>query len=115
MRRACCWPARLRAPRRLALLGAACMAVGQVLIGTVDTTPNIPLLAGAMALQGFGVGLFQVAYFDIVTASIPRADRGVAGSLVMMTRTLGTVSGATVLMLLFQTCRSAALADGVEE
>ena len=91
------------------------MAVGQVLIGTADATPNIPLLAAAMALQGFGVGLFQVAYFDIVTASIPRADRGVAGSLVMMTRTLGTVTGATVLMLLFQTWRNAALADGFAE
>ena len=92
-------------PRLLALLGAGGMAIGQVLIGTADATPNIPLLAAAMVLQGFGVGLFQVAYFDIVTASIPRSDRGVAGSLVMMTRTLGTVTGATVLMLLFQTWR----------
>ena len=90
------------APRLLALLGAGGMAVGQVLIGTADTTPNIPALAAAMALQGFGVGLFQVAYFDIVTASIPRAGRGVAGSLVMMTRTVGVVTGATVLMLVFQ-------------
>jgi MFS family permease len=103
------------APRLLALCGAAGMAVGQVLIGTTDVTPDIPLLAAAMVLQGFGVGLFQVAYFDIVTASIPRADRGVAGSLVMMTRTLGTVTGATVLMLLFQTWRDAALADGLGE
>ncbi len=103
------------APRLLALFGAAGMAVGQVLIGTADVTPDIPLLAAAMVLQGFGVGLFQVAYFDIVTASIPRADRGVAGSLVMMTRTLGTVTGATVLMLLFQTWRDAALADGLGE
>ena len=93
------------APRLLALIGAGGMAVGQVLIGTADATPDIPVLAAAMALQGFGVGLFQVAYFDIVTASIPRSDRGVAGSLVMMTRTLGTVTGATVLMLLFQTWR----------
>ena len=68
-----------------------------------------------MVLQGFGVGLFQVAYFDIVTASIPRADRGVAGSLVMMTRTLGTVTGATVLMLLFQTWRDSAVAGGARE
>ena len=90
-------------PRRLALFGAAAMFVGQMLIGTAGAAPNIPLLATAMALQGFGVGLFQVAYFDIVTASIPRADRGVAGSLVMMTRTLGTVTGATLLILLFQT------------
>ena len=102
-------------PRLLALFGAAGMAVGQVLIGSADVTPDIPLLAAAMVLQGVGVGLFQVAYFDIVTASIPRADRGVAGSLVMMTRTLGTVTGATVLMLLFQTWRDAALADGLGE
>jgi MFS family permease len=101
--------------RLLALLGAGGMAIGQVLIGTADATPNIPLLAGAMALQGFGVGLFQVAYFDIVTGSLPRADRGVAGSLVMMTRTMGTVTGATVLILLFQTWRDAALAEGSED
>jgi MFS family permease len=102
-------------PRLLALVGAAAMAIGQVLIGTADVTPNIPLLASAMGLQGVGVGLFQVAYFDIVTVSIPRSDRGVAGSLVMMTRTLGTVTGATVLMLLFQTSRDVALTDGIGE
>ena len=102
-------------PRLLALLGAGGMAIGQVLIGTADATPNIPVLAAAMVLQGFGVGLFQVAYFDIVTASIPRSDRGVAGSLVMMTRTLGTVTGATVLMLLFQTWRDSAVAGGAQE
>jgi MFS family permease len=98
------------APRLLALIGAAAMTVGQVLIGTSNATPDIPLLASAMALQGAGLGLFQVAYFDIVTASIPRADRGVAGSLVMMTRTLGTVTGASVLMLCFQAWRDSALA-----
>ncbi len=103
------------APRLLALTGAGAMVIGQVIIGTADATPNILLLGAAMALQGAGVGLFQVAYFDIVTSSIPRTDRGVAGSLVMMTRTLGTVSGATVLMLLFQTWRSSALAAGAPE
>ena len=103
------------APRLLALLGAGGMAIGQVLIGTADAMPNIPILVAAMVLQGVGVGLFQVAYFDIVTASIPRADRGVAGSLVMMTRTLGTVTGATVLMLLFQTWRDSALTEGAQE
>jgi MFS family permease len=103
------------APRLLAVIGAAFMATGQLLIGSADVTPNIPMLAATMALQGFGVGLFQVAYFDIVTASIPRADRGVAGSLVMMTRTLGTVTGASVLILLFQTWRDSVLATGAAE
>ena len=92
-------------PRLLAVLGAAAMAVGQLLISGAGAQPDFPQLAAAMFLQGFGMGLFQVAYFDIVTASIPRADRGVAGSLVMMTRTIGTVTGATLLMLMFQTMR----------
>jgi MFS family permease len=99
-------------PRLLAVIGAGAMATGQVLIGTAEPEPNIPLLAGAMLLQGFGVGLFQVAYFDIVTNAIPRADRGVAGSLVMMTRTIGTVTGATLLMLIFQTLQGHSLAVG---
>jgi MFS family permease len=102
-------------PRLLAVIGAGAMATGQVLIGTAEPEPNIPVLAGAMLLQGFGVGLFQVAYFDIVTNAIPRADRGVAGSLVMMTRTIGTVTGATLLMLIFQTARSHSLAGGGSE
>jgi MFS family permease len=99
-------------PRLLAVIGAGAMATGQVLIGTAEPEPDIPVLAGAMLLQGFGVGLFQVAYFDIVTNAIPRADRGVAGSLVMMTRTIGTVTGATLLMLIFQTLQGHSLAVG---
>ena len=102
-------------PRRLALIGAAAMAGGQLLIATAGTRLDVVVLAGAMGLQGCGVGLFQVAYFDIVAASIPRADRGVAGSLVMMTRTIGTVTGATVLMLAFQTLRVMALDAGAHE
>ncbi len=102
-------------PRRLALVGAAAMAIAQVAIGMSGQTPDIPLLWLSMFVQGTGLGLFQVAYFDIATATIPRDDRGVAGSLVMMTRTVGVVTGATTLMLLFQTLRAAARADGVTE
>jgi MFS family permease len=68
-----------------------------------------------MFLQGSGVGFFQVAYFDIATATIPRAHRGVAGSLVMMTRTVGVVTGATVLMLVFRSVRAHATAAGADE
>ena len=34
-----------------------------------------------LALQGIGLGLFQVAYMEIVMAASPLAHRGVAGSL----------------------------------
>ena len=103
------------APRRLAVSGAAAMALGQWLIGTAGAHPDLPLLAAAMFLQGSGLGLFQVAYFDIATVTIPREARGVAGSLVMMTRTVGVVTGATVLMLIFQALRGSALTAGVPE
>ena len=65
-------------PRLLAVIGAGAMATGQVMIGAAEPEPNIPVLAGAMLLQGFGVGLFQVAYFDIVTNGDParRSRRG---------------------------------------
>jgi EmrB/QacA subfamily drug resistance transporter len=99
--------------RRLALLGAAVMGIGQFAVGRADTMPHLAMLIGGMMLQGGGLGLFQVAYFDIVTAAMPREDRGVAGSLVMMTRTVGVVTGATLLMLVFQTLRAAAEAEGM--
>jgi len=102
-------------PRRLALFGAAAMAIGQGLIGTTGAHPDLPLLAAAMFLQGSGLGLFQVAYFDIATVTIPREARGVAGSLVMMTRTVGVVTGATVLMLIFQALRGTALHAGAAD
>jgi len=52
-------------------------------------------------VQGIGLGLFQLAYSDIVTATLPLRDRGVAGSLVLLTRTLGTVTAASVVLMVF--------------
>jgi hypothetical protein len=52
-------------------------------------------------VQGVGLGLFQLAYSDIVTAALPLRDRGVAGSLVLLTRTLGTVTAASVVLMVF--------------
>jgi sugar phosphate permease len=91
------------------------MALAQISIGMADEPANIPLLAASMFLQGAGLGLFQVACFDITTATIPRQDRGVAGSLVMMTRTVGVVTAATVLMLIFQTIRSRGINEGLPD
>jgi EmrB/QacA subfamily drug resistance transporter len=107
--------ARTVSSRRLALIGAAAMAVAQISIGMADAPANIPVLAASMFLQGAGLGLFQVACFDISTATIPRADRGVAGSLVMMTRTVGVVTAATVLMLIFQSVRSTSIGLGAPD
>jgi hypothetical protein len=92
--------------------GAVLVAAGSLTIG-IDIG-GVTLLALAALLQGLGLGFYQVAYFDIATATLPAADRGVAGSLVMMTRTLGIVIGATVLTLVFQRLSSGAAAGGAD-
>jgi len=86
---------------RVAMLGAVLGGAGLFWIGTWNAAPILPVILAGLALQGFGVGLFQVAYMDVVIATIPRRHRGVAGSIAMLTRTIGIVSGATLLTLVF--------------
>jgi hypothetical protein len=67
--------------------------------------------AVALMLQGLGIGLFQVAYQDIVISSLPLEQRGVASSLTNFIRTLGVVSCAAVGSALFTAAESKALAE----
>ncbi|MDQ8728698.1 MFS transporter [Bradyrhizobium sp. LHD-71] len=97
--------------RRMALIGAALSATGLLAISLLGDRLSLLILVLASSLQGFGVGLFQVAYFDIATATLPKKDRGVAGSLVLMTRTVGIVMGASVLMLAFRALSEAGSTD----
>jgi EmrB/QacA subfamily drug resistance transporter len=98
---------------RVATLGAFLGGAGLVLIGSWSPASSFQLTAivGALLLQGFGVGLFQVAYMDIVMRSLPRRHRGVAGSIAMLSRSLGVVTGATVLTLVFHALEDLWLKD----
>lgn len=89
-------------PGRLLSVGALLLAAGLGLIATWEAATPLPLLLVALGLQGFGAGLFQIAYLDVVTARMPAAARGVAGSLTMLTRTIGVVTSASLFTLLFQ-------------
>jgi MFS family permease len=86
---------------RLALAGAILAGVGLLLIATWQRGTPAAWLVATLLLQSAGLGVFQLAYTDIVTATIPPQHRGVAGSLAMVTRTVGTVSAAALVMLLF--------------
>jgi MFS family permease len=89
------------APQRLAIGGAALIGLGLMLVATWERGTPAAWLVATLALHGAGLGLFQLAYTDIVTTTIPLQHRGVAGSLAMVTRTVGTVSAAALVMLLF--------------
>lgn len=86
---------------RIALAGALLVGTGLLAIGQWGSATPVAVMVPSLASVGFGLGLFQVAYMDIVTGTLPLRDRGVAGSLAMVTRTVGVVSGATCLTLLF--------------
>lgn len=89
-------------------LGAVASGTGLFLVGSwhPDTAPAVMVLT--LVLQGAGLALFQVAYMEIVMAALPLADRGVAGSLSMLVRTLGVVLGAALLTLGFHALQHAA-------
>ena len=87
---------------RLAIMGTVAIGAGLLLISTwTEQTPTALRVAG-LIVQGVGLGLFQLAYSDIVTAALPLRDRGVAGSLVLLTRTLGTVTAASIVLMAFE-------------
>ena len=87
--------------RRMAGAGIGLVAAGLGLMALWGAATPPALLVLALLLHGAGLGLLQLSYTDSVTATLPRQDRGVAGSLAMMTRTLGVVTAASLLTLLF--------------
>jgi EmrB/QacA subfamily drug resistance transporter len=98
------------APLGLLAIGAGLFSVG---LWQPETAPALMVLS--LALHGAGLGLFQVAYMELVMAALPPTQRGVAGSLAMLTRTIGTVTGAALLTLGFQAIETAARIDGAAD
>ncbi|TBR28566.1 MAG: MFS transporter [Reyranella sp.] len=80
--------------------GVACVGLGLLPLGFTGIDTPVLVVAALLVLEGMGQGLLTVAYTDIVTATLPARDRGVAGSLSLLTRTIGIVAGASVLTAL---------------
>jgi MFS family permease len=80
----------------IVLVGLALIPLGM----TGERTP-LAMVALLLAAEGLGMGLLGVSYTDLVVDTLPEHDRGVAGSLALLTRTIGNVSGASVLSALY--------------
>jgi MFS family permease len=86
--------------RQTAFAGIFLVGFWLLPLSLTDGTTPVAVVALLLVAEGVGQGLLAVAYIDFVTDSLPARDRGVAGSLSQLTRTLGIVSGATVLTAL---------------
>jgi MFS family permease len=87
--------------RRVAFAGIVIEAVTLLGLGRSAADTPVTLVVVVLMAMGVGQGLLNVAYTDIVTGTLARRDRGVAGSLALLTRTLGIVGGASVLSALY--------------
>src|SRR5262245_19647265 len=87
--------------RPTAFAGVALVGAGLLPLGFTDDVTPLLWVALLLIIEGLGQGLLAVAYTDFVTSSLAARDRGVAGSLSQLTRTLGIVSGASVLSALY--------------
>ena len=98
---------------RTAIVGAVISVAGLALVSTWSKLSLPWQMAACLGAQGFGLGLFQVAYSDRVLATLPQADRGVAGSLTLVTRTLGIIGAAAGLTALSRSLEEKALQTGL--
>ena len=92
---------RLAGSFRLGIAGLALLGAALCAIAALPVEAGVGALAAVLFAHGCGQGLFQVANLDFVMGSIPRSRQGVAGSLNMVTRTVGVVTVASSGTLLF--------------
>jgi predicted MFS family arabinose efflux permease len=82
--------------------GMLAAALGLLLTSGLVAAASPVLLGGALAVTGIGLGTFQVGYMDRTTSLLPREERGVAASLVNVTRLAGVLLGASGVSWLYE-------------
>jgi Na+/melibiose symporter-like transporter len=98
--------------KRAAFASGTLVVAGLAGIAAWPAEPRLLTMIACLLLQGVGIGMYQVAYSDLVVAALPPAQRGVAGSLTMVTRTVGIVLGASLLTWIVQAAEAIAAAGG---
>jgi MFS family permease len=102
---------RLRADW-LPALGLAVEAIGLLLTSRLDAASSIAAISLALTLGGAGLGLFTAPNMHHVMSALGRTRQGRAGSLVMVMRVGGIVTGATLATWTYGARLAAATAAG---
>jgi MFS family permease len=83
------------------IAGLALETVGLGVLAFADANTSVIIVTAALFGAGVGVGLFQVPVMTLVMGAFPSALQGAAGGLTFLSRTLGLVSGVSVLAAVF--------------
>jgi MFS family permease len=102
---------RLGAPVPL-IAGLALEMAGLGVLAFARPETSLPVVAAALFAAGFGIGMFQVPMMALVMGSFPSSLQGAAGGLTFLARTLGLVSGVTLLAAVFAARRPVVGFDG---
>src|SRR2546422_9779727 len=81
--------------------GLALEAVGLAALSRADAATPLAAVALALGAAGFGLGVFQVPNMATVMAAFPAGHAGTAGGLTFLARTLGVVTGVSILGAVF--------------
>ena len=92
---------------RLMRLSALGIGAGLWLVSGLGPGQSLLTVAASIGLVGAGLGLYQASFLYLATGTLPPEDRGVAGSLAEVTRSMGNVGAATLMFEIFR-ARSAA-------
>jgi len=88
-------------PRGPMVAGLAAEAAGLLLVARCDGSTPLSLVGGALALVGFGLGIFQVPNLAQSMAAFPPRQQGAAGGFAFLSRTTGVVVGVQAAAWLF--------------
>lgn len=96
-------------PRRTALLGTLCWAVGSAILVTLDRASALPLAVVAAAILGLGLGLTVFPVLVAAQSAVGWSRRGVVTGVVDFSRSMGASIGVAALgTLLFATIGASA-------
>ncbi len=82
--------------RLLSSVGLGVIAVGVLLLSSLDGGENLWQIALIMAIVGIGAGLFASPNTNAVMGSVAREQNGVASGMVAMMRSIGQALGVAV-------------------
>ena len=84
-------------PSRLVIAGTTSLLAGASVLALVDEGTNQLIVAAALAVMGFGMGMILTSYLVSVQNRVPRGRMGVATSSLQFVFQIGGTVGVSVL------------------